>query len=192
MKKVLIINGHPDSLSYNQALFNAYKEGAATTAAMISEINIGALQFDPNLRYGYRQRMELEPDLLDALEKIKAADHIVWIFPMWWYGYPAVMKGFIDRAFLPGITFKMIPGKAWPQQLLKGKTGRIIITSDTQRWYDRFFMHSPAINQFKKGTLELCGISPVKVHYIAPVREAKPAFLQKQLDKVFKLGVLLK
>jgi len=191
MKKVLIINGHPDPLSYNQALFNAYKEGAATTDAIISEINIGSLQFDPNLRYGYRQRMELEPDLLDALEKIKAADHMVWVFPMWWFGYPAVMKGFIDRAFLPGITLKMIPGKVMPQQLLKGKTGRIIITADTPRWYDRFFMHSPVINQFKKGTLALCGISPVKVHYIAPVREATPAFLQQHLDKVYKLGVLL-
>jgi putative NADPH-quinone reductase len=135
--------------------------------------------------------MELEPDLLEALDKIKAADHIVWVFPMWWFGYPAVMKGFIDRAFLPGITFKMIPGKSIPEKLLKGKTCRIIITSDTPRWYDRFFMHSPAIRQFKKGTLELCGVRPVKVHYIAPVKDAKPAFLQKHLDKVFKLGVSL-
>jgi len=189
--KVLIINGHPDPLSYNQALFNAYKEGAATTGASIAEISIGALQFDPNLKYGYRQRTELEPDLLDAIEKIRAADHIVWVFPMWWYGYPAIMKGFIDRTFLPGITFQPVPGKPFPQQLLKGKTGRIIITADTPRWYDRFFMHSPAINQFKKGTLEFCGISPVKVHYIAVMKDAKPAFLKAHMDKVFKLGSLL-
>lgn len=189
--KVLIINGHPDPLSYNQALFNAYKEGAATTSASIAAISIGDLQFDPNLKYGYRQRTELERDLLDAIEKIKAADHIVWVFPMWWYGYPAIMKGFIDRTFLPGITFQPIPRKPFPQQLLKGKTGRIIITADTPRWYDRLFMHSPAINQFKKGTLEFCGISPVKVHYIAVMKDAKPAFLKKHIDKVYKLGMLL-
>lgn len=192
MKKVLIINGHPDPLSYNQALFNAYKEGAASASAIISEINIGALQFDPNLRHGYRQRMELEPDLLDAIEKIKAADHIVWVFPMWWYGYPAIMKGFIDRTFLPGITFQPVPGKPFPKKLLKGKTGRIIITADTPAWYDYLFMHSPALNQFKKGTLQFCGINPVKVHYIAPVKDAAPSFLQKHIDKVFRLGAALK
>jgi len=192
MKKVLIINGHPDPLSYNQALFNAYKEGAASANAIISSIHIGALQFDPNLRYGYRQRMELEPDLLDAIEKIKAADHIVWVFPMWWYGYPAIMKGFIDRTFLPGITFQAVPGKPFPRKLLKGKTGRIIITADTPGWYNLLFMHSPALNQFKKGTLQFCGINPVKVHYIAPVKDATPAFLQKHIDKVFRLGAALK
>ncbi|WP_440132983.1 NAD(P)H-dependent oxidoreductase [Chitinophaga sancti] len=189
--KVLIINGHPDPHSYNQALFNAYKEGAATTNAAISEISIGALQFNPNLRYGFRQRTELEPDLLEAIEKIRAADHIVWVFPMWWYGYPAIMKGFIDRTFLPGITFQPVPGKPFPQKLLKGKTGRIIITADTPSWYDRFIMHRPAINQFKKGTLQFCGINPVKVYYIAPVKDAKPAFLKKHIDKVYQLGVLL-
>ncbi len=68
------------------------------------------LNFNPNLEFGYRQRTKLEPDLIDAIEKIKKADHIVWVFPMWWYGYPALLKGFIDRTFLPGITFDPIEG----------------------------------------------------------------------------------
>jgi putative NADPH-quinone reductase len=65
----------------------------------LTQINIADLDFNPNLEFGYRKRTELEPDLLEAIEKIKKADHIVWVFPMWWYGYPALMKGFIDRAF---------------------------------------------------------------------------------------------
>jgi NAD(P)H dehydrogenase (quinone) len=85
---------------------------------------------------------------------------------MWWYGYPALMKGFIDRTFLPGITFQPTQGKALPKKLLKGKTARIIITADTPKWYNFLIMKSPAINQFKKGTLEFCGISPVKATYI--------------------------
>jgi NAD(P)H dehydrogenase (quinone) len=166
MKQVLIINGHPDKQSYNYALSEAYLKGASKTDAILTQINIADLDFNPNLKFGYRKRTELEPDLLEAIEKIKKADHIVWVFPMWWYGYPALMKGFIDRTFLPGITFQPIEGKAIPKKLLKGKTARIIITADTPKWYDSLFMKSPAINQFKKGTLEFCGISLVKVTYI--------------------------
>jgi NAD(P)H dehydrogenase (quinone) len=77
------------------------------------------LEFNPNLAFGYRKRTELEPDLLEAIEKIKKSDHIVWIFPMWWYGYPALMKGFIDRTFLPGITFEPIEGKAMPKKIIE-------------------------------------------------------------------------
>lgn len=188
MKNVLIINGHPDKESYNLALADAYSAGLSKTNAMVSQINIADLNFNPNLAYGYRKRMELEPDLLEALEKIKRADHLVWVFPIWWYSYPAIMKGFIDRLFLPGITYQPIEGKPFPQKLLKGKSGHIIVSADTPRWYDWLFMKSPLINQFKKGTLEFCGVSPVRVTYIAPLKDSSLDFRKKWLDKVFTLG----
>jgi putative NADPH-quinone reductase len=187
MKQILIINGHPNPQSFNYALAQAYKQGANKNDSVVVQLNIADLKFDPNLRYGYSQRMELEPDLADAIKKIKAADHIVWIYPMWWYGYPALMKGFIDRTFLPGITFRPRKGKL-PEPLLKGKTARIIITSDTPRWYNFLFMKSPATNQLKKGTLQFCGINPVKVTYISPLEGSAPAFRKKWLDAVISLG----
>lgn len=188
MKQVLIINGHPDKASFNHALTEAYQEGASKTDAQLSVIHIADLKFNPNLEFGYRQRMTLEPDLVDAIEKLKRADHLVWVFPMWWYGYPAIMKGFIDRTFLPGITFQPIPGKPLPKKLFKGKTSRIIVTADTPRWYDWLYMGSPTLNQFKKGTLEFCGISPVKVTYIAPMKDSSADFRQKWLKAVLELG----
>lgn len=188
MKKVLIINGHPDPESFNQALSLAYEEGLRSTTAEVSRIDISNLDFNVNLKYGYRRKTTLEPDLLEALSKIKNASHIVWFFPMWWYGYPALMKGFIERVFLPGITFKYVEGSAFPKKLLQGKTARIVITADTPRWYDWLVMHSPALRQFKKGTLQFCGINPVKVTYIAPIRNASEAFRLKWLDKVKRLG----
>ena len=188
MKQLLIINGHPDRASFNHALSSAYLNGAEQTSASIDQINIGDLSFNPNLAFGYRKKMELEPDLQMAIKKIQAADHLIWVFPMWWYGYPAIMKGFIDRTFLPGIFFKYQKGKLFPKQLLKGKTARLIITADTVRWYDKWFMHSPAINQFKKGTLEFCGVKPVKVTYIAPIKTSDQRFREKWLNKVEQLG----
>jgi len=192
MKQVLIINGHPDKQSYNYALSEAYKNGASKTSAIIDTINISDLDFNPNLSFGYRQRTELEPDLKEAIDKIKKADHIVWVFPLWWAGLPALMKGFIDRTFLPGITFEFIEGKAAPIGLLKGKTSRIIITTDTPKWYDYIVMKRPILKQFKKGTLEYCGIGPVKVTYISPIISSTLDARKKWLKKVIKLGEKLK
>lgn len=188
MKQVLIINGHPDKESFNHALSEAYIKGGNKTDSILTQINITELEFNPNLKYGYRKRMELEPDLVNAIDKIKKADHIVWIFPMWWYGYPALMKGFIDRTFLPGIAFKAIEGKPLPEKLLKGKSARLIITADTPQWYDFLIMKRPAINQFKKGTLQFCGINPVKVTYISTIKNSSSDFRKKWLEKITLLG----
>jgi len=187
-KRVLLINGHPDKGSFNYALADAYLEGLDDTNVTIDQLNLADLKFNPNLAYGYRKISPLEPDLIDAIERIKAADHLVWVFPMWWYGIPALMKGFIDRTFLPGVFFKYQKGKPFPKQLLKGKTARLIITADTVRWYDRFFMGSPLINQFKKGTLQFVGINPVKVTYIAPIKDSTEQFRKSWLQKVKQLG----
>ena len=190
-QKVLVINGHPDKKSFNYALSDAYLEGLEGSKADIELLNIADLDFNPNLKYGYRKISELEPDLLEAIDRIKQADHMVWILPMWWYGMPALMKGFIDRIFLPGFFFKYQKGNPFPKKLLKGKTARLIITADTVRWYDRWFMGSPLINQFKKGTLEFCGVKPVKVTYIAPIKDSSDTFRAKWLSKVQKLGMAI-
>ena len=187
-KNILVINGHPDAESFNVGILNSYIKGAESSNTKIDKINISELNFNPNLKFGYRKRTELEPDLVNAVEKIKKANHIVWVFPQWWYGYPAIMKGFIDRTFLPGITFNYVEGKAKPKQLLKGKTARIIITADTPRWYNNFFMKDPAINQLKRGTLKFCGIKSVKVTYISPIKGSTQEFREKWLDKIEILG----
>lgn len=189
MNKLLIINAHPDKNSFNYALSEAYISGVDTSKWEITVINLIDLAFNPILKYGYKQRTELEPDLLDALEKIKSAHHLVWIFPMWWYGVPALLKGFIDRVFLPGIAFEYVEGKPFPKKLFLGKTAHMIVTADTPRWYDWLFMGSPAIKQFKNGTLQFCGIGPVKVTYIAPIRNSSVEFRTNWLRKVRNMAV---
>lgn len=179
------------ALPYNYALADSYQKGASQSNAIISRIDIGALRFNPNLEFGFQKRTPLEPDLIQALDKIKNADHIVWFYPMWWYGSPAIMKGFIDRVFLPNIAFKYT-GKPFPEKLLKGKTARIVVTADTPRWYDRWIMKRPSINQLKKGTLEFCGIKPVKISYIAPIKNSTDTRRQKWLRRVFELGIKMK
>ena len=104
-KRIVVINGHPSKSSFNAALADAYITSVAKYNVQVDLIEVGQLHFDPNLKNGYEKRMELEPDLIEAWKKIELADHLVWVFPVWWGGLPAVTKGFIDRVFLPSTAF---------------------------------------------------------------------------------------
>jgi len=188
MNHILIINGHPNKDSFNFALAAAYKKGALSSGAEIKEIVIADLKFNPNLNHGYQKRTELEPDLLDSWDKIKWADHLVWIHPVWWGGLPAITKGFIDRVFLSGFAFQYRENSVWWDKLLSGKTAQIITTLDQPGWYYRLMFGKPSVNQLKKSTLEFCGVKPVKVTYLGPVKSSNEGLRKKWLDKVECLG----
>ena len=188
MKKIVIINGHPNKESLSFAFAKAYNKGAINSGAEVKEIIIADLNFNPNLQFGYQKRTELEPDLLDAWEKIKWADHLVWIHPVWWGGLPAMMKGFIDRLFLPGFAFQYKENSILWDKLLKGKTAHIITTLDQPSWYYWLIYGRPSVNQLKKSTLEFCGINPVKVSYFGIIKNSKDTTRQKWISAVEKLG----
>lgn len=188
MKKILIINGHPDKESFNFALSEAYMKGASQANAEVKVINIRELHFNPNLQYGYRKRTELEPDLLDAQAKIKWAEHIVWIYPVWWSSVPAIMKGFLDRVLLPGFAFKKRDNSLFSDKHLSGKTARIICTLDQPGWYYRLIYGRPSHNAMKKGTLHFVGIKKVRITTIGPIRLSKDTYRAKWLQKIEKLG----
>lgn len=188
MKKIAIINGHPNKDSFNFGITEAYKAGAVETGAEVKEIVIRDLNFNLNLQFGYQKRMELEPDLLKAWEIIQWADHLVWVHPVWWGGFPALMKGFIDRLFLPGMAYKFRENSVWWDKLLRGKTAHILTTLDQPGWYYRLFFGRPSVNQLRKSILEYCGVKPVKLTYIGIIRNSKDEQRAQWLRKVKELG----
>ena len=191
-KKILIINGHPDKESFNYALFEAYRKGAVKSKAEVKEIKIRELQFNPNLQFGYRKRTDLEPDLIASQDKLKWADHIVWIYPVWWGSVPAIMKGFLDRVLLPGFAFKKREGSVWWDKYFTGKTSRLICTMDQPTWYYKLVNRAPSHHAMKKLTMNFIGIRSVKITAIGPLRLSKDVFRQNWLERVEKLGLLNK
>lgn len=187
-KKIVIINGHPDKESLNFEFAEAYRRGALQSQAEVKEIRLCEMKFNPNLEFGYRQRTELEPDLLEAWEKIKWADHLVWIHPVWWGGLPAIMKGFIDRLFLPGLAFQYKENSVFWNKLLKGKTAHIITTLDQPTWYYWLMYGKPSVNQLKKSTLNFCGVKRVKVSYFGIVKTSDDRSRKKWISKVERFG----
>lgn len=189
-KRIALIYGHPDKESYNYALAEAYKKGATASGNEIQEIKIADLDFNTNLQYGYRKRMELEPDLLKSQEILKWANHLVWIYPVWWGSVPAIMKGFLDRVLLPGFAFSKRENSLWWDKHFTGKTARIICTLDQPSWYYRWVYGGPSHKAMKKLTMHFIGVKKVKTTTIGPIRLSKEEFRAKWLKNVEKLGRL--
>jgi putative NADPH-quinone reductase len=188
MKKVLIINGHPNKNSFCNALTQSYQKGSVANGNEVSVLNLYDLNFNANLTEGYSKSTELETDLITAQEKITWANHIVIIHPVWWGSVPAILKGFFDRTLLPGFAFKYHEKGVMWDKLLKGKTGHIIYTCDTPNFIYRYFFNAPSVNQVKNRTFGFCGISPVKVTAVSPIRKSTPEFKKEWLLKIEQLA----
>ena len=190
MKKILIINCHPNKESYNFAIVDAYKKGAKNSSDLIEEIVIADLKFNPILEFGYQKRTELEPDLLIAWDKIKNAEHIVIVMPIWWGGIPGIAKCFFDRLFLPGMAFQYKENSPWWDKLLKGKTAHIIVTMDTPAWFYRLIYSNAGIKQLKNNILNFCGIKVTKTTVISPIKNSTLNFRKNWLNKIEALAGL--
>lgn len=188
MKKILLINGHPDKESFCFALAQSYKKGADMAGAECKLVNLIDLKFNPILTYGYRVVSELEPDLLQMQRDITDATHLVLVYPNWWGTYPALLKGFIDRVFLPNFAFKYLENSPLPAKLLKGKTAQLIVTMDTPTWYYWLINRRPGHNSMKIGILEFSGITPVNITSFGPIRSSDENKRKQWLKEVEELG----
>lgn len=169
-RMILVINGHPSRQSFTAAIAEAYADGAREAGSKVEILHLGDLRFDPILHEGYQKIMPLEPDLVRSQELIKACTKLVICYPQWWGSGPAVLKGFIDRVFLPGFAFKYRPNSSLWDKLLKGRSAEIWLMSDSPRiWFLIMYWNSP-IKWLKTATLDFCGFKPVKVNVVDRIR----------------------
>ena len=102
---ILVINGHPDKKSFSAAIFNKVIDNLDNEKHEIETLDLAEMKFDPVLRFGYRERMVEDAEITRSQELIQWADHLIFIYPIWWSSMPSLMKGWIDRVFTPGVAY---------------------------------------------------------------------------------------
>lgn len=172
-KEVVVILGHPDADSYCAALAQAYASAASGVGHKVQLYALGEMRFDPVLRQGYNREQPLEPELQALQQAITQAEHLVFVYPTWWGTMPALLKGMFDRLFMPGFAFKYRKADSplW-DKLLKGRSAQVIVTMDTPSWYYRFVYKLAGHHIIKRCILEFCGIKPVTIHALGPVKSS--------------------
>lgn len=192
-KRIFILNGHPAASSLNRTLAESYAQAARDAGHEVRLTNLHDLNFDPDFGFGgYDNVKPLEPELEQVLADMEWSEHVVVTTPMWWGGLPAKLKGLFDRALLPGRTFntRKTDWMGMPTPMLSGRSGRMIVTSDTPGWFMRWVYHNAMLRQLRDQILGFVGIKPAKITYFAGASHPKPGLVERWIAEVQKCGAV--
>ena len=118
MTRALVLAAHPVPDSFNAALHARTVEALEGRGWDVDDCDLYAEGFDPVLseaeRRGYHDVPENIGPVEGYVEWLRAAEALVMVFPVWNFGYPAMLKGFLDRVFLPGVSFRLEDGRVKP------------------------------------------------------------------------------
>ncbi|MER8446226.1 NAD(P)H-dependent oxidoreductase [Mesorhizobium sp. M1066] len=115
---ILVLYAHPVETSFNAGLHRMIVERLTAAGHTVDDCDLYAEDFDPRMtrqeRLGYHNQRGAADAAAPYVERLLRADALVLSYPVWNYGFPAILKGFFDRVFLPGVSFKLVDGKAQP------------------------------------------------------------------------------
>jgi putative NADPH-quinone reductase len=148
------------------------------------------LRFDLVLQGGYAHPGPLEADLSEQQRLLTWCEHLVVVSPNWWWSAPALLKGYIDRVFLPGFAMRYHERFPSVEPLLRGRSARVIYTQNLPRLAGVLFRVNLLWQWIKRAVLRHCGFSPVRRMVLYRARHASDNDRKRFLDNVRELGRL--
>lgn len=117
-RKALVLFAHPVPESFGRAVHDTTVQALQDNGWDVDDCDLNAEGFSPVLTEEERRNYHDEDinvgPVREYVERLRAADGLFLVFPVWNFGYPAILKGFFDRVFLPGVSFKLVDGKVVP------------------------------------------------------------------------------
>lgn len=136
---ILIIYAYPNHQGFNSQILKTVKNSLPKTNN-VKTLDLYQDEFNPVLYFdndNKRRDLKSDPSTEKYRNDIIWADHLIFIFPIWWSSMPAILKGYIDKVFASGFDYEF--NGLMPTPLLPGKTANIITTHDTPNFYVKFF-----------------------------------------------------
>ncbi|MBZ4188428.1 NAD(P)H-dependent oxidoreductase [Niabella beijingensis] len=131
--KVVIVFNHPYEGSYCTAILTAVMAGLKTAQHEVDLIHLDKEGFNPVMTtadlLAFKNRQPVDPKVIEYKQRLEHADHLIFIFPIWWELMPALTKGFIDRVIFPGVAYDYTPSGYGMKPLLKNIKGITVITT---------------------------------------------------------------
>jgi len=130
---VVIVFNHPYPKSYCNAILEAVTTGLHKGRQEVDLIHLNNDRFDPVMTEAdlkaFVARQPVDPQVINYIERLQKAEHLIFIFPIWWDIMPAQTKGFIDRVLFPGVAYDHHPRGFGLVPLLKNLKSITIITT---------------------------------------------------------------
>lgn len=183
-KEICIIQGHPhdDPSHFCRALGAAYEEGAMQAGHNIEIVDLGKMDI-PFLRDPNDFPNEPPPEIREAQRKVKNADHIVVIYPLWLGTMPALVKAFFEQLSRHEFAMSESDG-GWPRKMLKGKSARVVVTMGMPSAAYRIFFGAHGVKSFESAILGISGFKPIRDTLIGGVGALTEKQAKKHLDRM--------
>ncbi len=190
MTRALVVYCHPREGSFTAAVRDQVLASLTAKGAEIRVLDLYGQGFDPILSAPEHEGYETCPDNIalvkDHVEDLRWCDTLIFVYPTWWYGLPAVLKGWLDRVFVPDVAFFMPspdiktirPGLPHINRLA------VFTTCGAGRWLT-FYIGAPGKRTILRGIGVLCG-KPLRkafaAHYL--MDSSTDASRKAHLDRV--------
>ncbi len=162
MKHVLLINGNPDPSTekLTSALAKAYGEGAEQAGCVVRQINIGGVDFPWLHNAAEFATKATDKVITDAQDAFMAAEHVVFVYPLWLGAAPALFKAYMEQMARGEFLLDKSNG-GLPRGRLKGRSARVIVTMGMPTLLYRFLYGAHGVKAFNRSILSIAGIKPI-------------------------------
>ena len=159
---IQVVHCHPLTDSYNHALFRAIVESLERAGHQVVATDLYRENFDPRLseqeRRSYIEAAYAGEAVAGHTALLRRVDGIVFCFPQWWFSMPAVLKGYFDRVWAPGIAFTHDPARGRIKPLLTGiKLFGVVTSYGSPWWLARWVAGDPCRKVLLRALKPMCG-----------------------------------
>jgi len=191
--RTLIVYCHPVPESFCAALRDVTVETLRAKGGEVRLIDLHAEGFQPVMgadeRRSYNERAPIDPGLAAHIDHLGWAEAILLIYPTWWYGLPAMLKGWLDRVWATDVAFRLPPDGGRIVSLVQhiGHVG--VVTTCGATWWISFLMGQPGRKTILRGLRALCAPT-ARTLYVAhydmdrSTPQSRAAFLEKVKRKL--------
>lgn len=179
----------PHERSFSAALLAAARRGLERAGHTVDIIDLMADGFDPVMSrddlVAWRTRTTIDPVVADYQRRLAAADHVLFVFPTWWFSMPALTKGFLDRVLSKGFAFEEPkPGGEIVRTLTRLRSVAVLTPMTTRFGLYRWWFGRPGHRILFRGTFGLIGVKRLRWFSFEGPAQRTAAWRRTQLDRV--------
>ncbi len=183
MKTIIYI--HPWEGSLNHAVLDKTKEILSKKKETYQVIDLYQEQFDPVFHASELKHFSKgetpSQQVKNYQNMLKNSTELIFIFPIWWYSTPAILKGFLDKVLLKNFAYTEDSKGIMTGLLTHIKKVHVITTGQAPKWYIKLLKGNSIQRTFISATLKSVGMSGIKWHHMGYVvtssKEKKQQFL---------------
>jgi putative NADPH-quinone reductase len=185
--KILTVVSHPRAQSLTFSAANRFVQGLKDAGHETEILDLHRIGFNPVLWEEDEpdwsgKPKQYSPEVEREMERMKQFDALAYVFPLWWYSMPAMMKGYIDRVWNNGFAYGS--SKLHHQQVLWLILAGATHNDLKKRDYDKMVEH-----QLNIGLAEYVGISDSRVEYLFDTLNEDSNHINKLLDQAYQYGL---